>query len=81
VAEKVIAYGGIEPVLTTALFSSDLAFKNKFKNILYNCKTFAELKKYGGKDISEEKDKLVESISNCLIELKFNEATAQEICD
>jgi hypothetical protein len=40
IPEKIISYGGIEPVLTSTLFSSDQAFKNKFKNILYNCKTF-----------------------------------------
>lgn len=81
IPEKIITYGGIEPVLTSTLFGTDQAFKNKFKNILYNCKTFIELKRYGGKDIFEERNKLVESISNCLIGLKFNEKTAQTICD
>jgi hypothetical protein len=63
-------------VLATALLSSDASFRGKFKNILYSCKTFNDLRLYGGRDIAEEKRKLLESISTCLIELKFNEKTA-----
>jgi hypothetical protein len=81
VFDKIMNYCGIEPVLTSTLFGSDQAFKNKFKNILYNCKTFNELRKYGGKDIVEERNNLVKSISTCLIALKFNENIAQAICD
>ncbi len=40
IPEKIISYGGIEPVLASTLFGTDQNFKNKFKNILYNCKTF-----------------------------------------
>jgi hypothetical protein len=41
VPEKIIAYGGVEPALANKIFSSDLSFKTKFKNILNNCKTFS----------------------------------------
>lgn len=58
-----------------------MSFRKKFKTILYNCKTFNELKKYGGKDITEEREKLTKSIFACLIGLRFNEQTAQQICD
>jgi hypothetical protein len=40
VPEKIVAYGGIVCVLDTPLFSSDASFKDKFKTIIDNCKTF-----------------------------------------
>lgn len=39
VPEKVVAYGGIETVLNTPLFSSDTSFNLRFKTIIGNCKS------------------------------------------
>jgi hypothetical protein len=49
--EKIIRYGAIDPVIIHPLFAMDVAFRDKFKSILYNCKTFKLLKLYRGEDI------------------------------
>ena len=72
IADKIIKYGGVEVSLTHPLFAGEQNFRNKFRTILYNCKTFNELKKYGGEDISVERKELTSSNSKCLISLKFD---------
>lgn len=40
IAAKIISYGAIDPVINQPLFAQDTNFREKFKTILYHCKTF-----------------------------------------
>jgi hypothetical protein len=65
--EKIIRYGAIDPVIIHPLFAMDVAFRERFKNILYNCKTFKLLKLYRGEDIELRRNELVDAGTECLI--------------